>query len=69
MFIKQKIMERIGLNMHVGNGEKKSNTEAMFFPSREAMQSWIEENLKKLPFLLHFYKLQISSLLKYKSTA
>ena len=44
MFIKQKIMERIGLNMHVGNGEKKSNTEAMFFPSREAMQNWIEEN-------------------------
>ena len=39
-------MERMGLNMHVGKGEKKPKTEAMFFPSRETMQIWIEDNKK-----------------------
>ena len=36
----------MGLNMHVGKGGNKSKTEAMFFPSRETMQIWIEENIK-----------------------
>ena len=31
-------MERMGLIMHVGKGEKISKTEAMFFPSRETMK-------------------------------
>ena len=30
-------MERMGLNMHVINGENKSKTEAVFFPSRKTM--------------------------------
>ena len=30
-------MERMGMNMHVRNGENKSKTEAVFFPSRKTM--------------------------------
>ena len=37
-------MERMGLNTHVGKGEKKLKTEAMFFQSRVTMQIWIEDN-------------------------
>ena len=36
-------MKRMGLNMHVGLGDKQSKTEAMFFPTRENIQNWIKE--------------------------
>ena len=39
-------MERMDLKMHIGIGEQKSKTEAVFFPSRETMQIWIEDNKK-----------------------
>ena len=35
-FMQMKIM---GLNMHVGLGDKQSKTEAMFFPTRENIQN------------------------------
>ena len=34
-------MSRLGLTIHVGRGDKESKTEAVFFPSRSKIQSWI----------------------------
>ena len=34
-------MKRLGLNMHTGDGKKPSKIEAVFFPSRSKIQSWI----------------------------
>ena len=48
-------MERMGMNMHVGKGEKISKTEGMFFSSRETMQIWIEDS-KTFHFLLQPYQ-------------
>ena len=43
-------MKRMGLNMHVGPGDKQSKTEAIFFPTRVNTQNWIEEyNKASLP--------------------
>ena len=36
-------MKRIGLNMHVGIGDKQSKTEAMFIPTKANIQKWIKE--------------------------
>ena len=41
-------MSRLGLNIHLGKGEKSSKTEAVFSPSRTKMQSWIDEHDKNL---------------------
>ena len=37
-------MKRLGLNMHTGDGKKPSKTEAVFFPSRSKIQSWIKNH-------------------------
>lgn len=37
-------MERLGLNMHVGVGNKTSKTEAMYVPSRSIIKSWINDH-------------------------
>ena len=37
-------MKRLGLNMHTGDGKKLSKTEAVFFPSRSKIQSWIKNH-------------------------
>ena len=34
---------RISLNIHVGICDKESEIEALFFPSREIIQIWIEK--------------------------
>ena len=39
-------MKRIVLNMHIAIDDKQSKTEAVFFPSRETIQIWIEEYQK-----------------------
>ena len=39
-------MKRMGLNMHVGTGDKQSKTETMFFPTRENIPNWIKEYIK-----------------------
>ena len=41
-------MSRLGLIMYLGKVKKKSKTEAVFFPSRTKLQSWINENEKIL---------------------
>ena len=41
-------MKRLGLNIHTGNGKKPSKTEAVFFPSRSKIQSWIENHERSL---------------------
>ena len=37
-------MERLGLNVHVGVGNKTSKTEAMYVPSRSIIKSWINDH-------------------------
>ena len=39
-------MKRMGLNMHVGIGDKKSKAEAMFFPTRENIKNLIKDHNK-----------------------
>ena len=51
-------MKRLGLNMHTGDGKKPSKTEAVFFPSRSKIQSWIKNHENSLissynPSFLH----------------
>ena len=41
-------MKRLGLNMHTGDGKKPSKTEAVFFPSRSKIQSWIKNHENNL---------------------
>ena len=43
-------MKRLGLNMHVGVGNKTSKTEAMYIPSRSIIKSWINDHEKHLLF-------------------
>ena len=41
-------MERLGLNVHVGVGNKTSKTEAMYVPSRSIIKSWVNDHEKHL---------------------
>ena len=41
-------MARLGLNMHVGTKNKASKTEAVYFPSRTKIISWLKEHDEKL---------------------
>ena len=41
-------MKRLGLNMHVGVGNKTSKTEAMYIPSRSVIKSWIIDHERHL---------------------
>ena len=41
-------MARLGLNMHVGTKNKGSKTEAVYFPSRTKIISWLKEYDEKL---------------------
>ena len=41
-------MKRLGLNMHVGIGNKTSKTEAMYIPSRSVIRTWINDYEKKI---------------------
>ena len=43
-------MKRMGLNMHVGSGNKASKTEAIFFPSRSKISEWLRKEKKKIIF-------------------
>ena len=42
-------MARLGLNMHVGTKNKASKTEAVYFPSRTKIISWLKNHDEKLP--------------------
>ena len=41
-------MVRLGLNMHVGTKNKASKTEAVYFPSRTKIISWLKDHDEKL---------------------
>ena len=41
-------MTRLGLNMHVGTKNKASKTEAVFFPSKTKIISWLKDHDEKL---------------------
>ena len=41
-------MARLGLNMHIGTKKKASKTEAVYFPSRTKIISWLKEHDEKL---------------------
>ena len=41
-------MQILGLKMHTGYGKKPSKTEAVFFPSRSKIQSWIKNHENSL---------------------
>ena len=40
------IMSKFGLTTHKGAGEKKSKTEAVFFPYNDTIKTWKKENEK-----------------------
>ena len=42
------IMARLGLNMHVGTKNKASKTEAVSFPSKTKIISWLKDHDEKL---------------------
>ena len=39
-------MKRMGLNMHVGIGDKQSKTKDIFFPTRDNIQNWRKDYIK-----------------------
>ena len=41
-------MERLGLNIYVGVGDKTLKTKAMYIPSRSVIKSWIADHEKHL---------------------
>ena len=41
-------MARLGLNMHIGTKNKASKTEAVYFPSRTKIITWLKEHDEKL---------------------
>ena len=47
-------MKRLGLNMHVGVGNKNSKTEVMYIPSRSVIKSWVNNHENNLLSQSHF---------------
>ena len=67
------VMRRLGLTMYRGLGKKNSKTEAVYFPTRNKLQSWIKlydssliDHQKFIPLLDPICKNKKTSLKKMK---
>ena len=45
-------MARLGLKMHIGTKNKGSKTEAVYFPSRTKIISWLKDHDEKYSLIL-----------------